>query len=55
MPLVTFGAVPSVGLSTPLELQIRQRDLANSRINELNARIAYNQALIIFERVQKTR
>ena len=45
----------SVGLSTPLELQIRQRDLANSRINELNARIAYNQALIIFERVQKTR
>jgi len=44
----------SVGLSTPLELQIRQRDLANSRINELNARIAYNQALIILERVQKT-
>ena len=45
----------SVGLSTPLELQIRQRDLANSRINELNAMIAYNRALIVLERVQKTR
>ena len=45
----------SVGLSTPLELQIRQRDLANARISELNAMINYNRALITFERVQKTR
>ena len=45
----------SVGLSTPLELQIRQRDLANAKINELNAMINYNRALITFERVQKTR
>jgi outer membrane protein len=42
-----------VGLSTSFELQSRQRDLAQSRINELNATIAYNRSLIAFERVQK--
>ena len=43
----------AVGFSTTLELQVRQRDLAQARINELNARIAYNRALINFVRVQK--
>jgi outer membrane protein TolC len=42
-----------VGLSTSFELQSRQRDLAQSRINELNAIIDYNRSLIAFERVQK--
>ena len=42
-----------VGLSSSFELQQRQRDLATSRINELNAMIAYNRAIIEFERVQK--
>jgi outer membrane protein TolC len=44
----------TVGLSTTLDLQIRQRDLAQARIIELNAMIQYNQALINFDRVQKT-
>ena len=44
----------SVGLSTTLELQVRQRDLAGARITELDAMIAYNQALINLDRVQKT-
>ena len=44
----------AVGFSTTLELQVRQRDLAQARIAELNARIAYNSALITFDRVQKT-
>jgi outer membrane protein TolC len=42
-----------VGLSSSFELQQRQRDLATARINELNAMILYNRALIAFERVQK--
>ena len=44
----------AVGFSTLFELQVRQRDLAFARIGELNARIQYNQALINFDRVQKT-
>lgn len=44
----------TVGLSTTLDLQIRQRDLAQARVIELNAMIQYNQALITFDRVQKT-
>lgn len=42
-----------VGLSSSFELQQRQRDLAQARINELNAMIAYNRSLIALERVQK--
>ena len=42
-----------VGLSSSFELQQRQRDLAASRVNELNAMIAYNRSIIAFERVQK--
>ena len=44
----------AVGLSTTLDMQIRQTQLAQARVNELQARIAYNRALINFERVQKT-
>ena len=44
----------AVGLSTTLELQVRQRDLAGARIVELDAMIAYNRALIVLDRVQKT-
>jgi outer membrane protein TolC len=44
----------AVGLSTTLELQVRQRDLAQARIGELNARIDYNRALIVLDRVQRT-
>ena len=44
----------NAGLATTLELQVRQQQLANSRINELNAAIDYNRALIQLERVQKT-
>ena len=43
----------AVGLSTTLDMQIRQTQLAQARVNELNARISYNRALINFERVQK--
>jgi len=45
----------AVGLSNTFDVQLRQRDLANERVNELNAIIRYNQALIEFERVQKIR
>jgi outer membrane protein TolC len=44
-----------VGLSTTLDQQIRQRELATALNSELQAMIAYNQALITFERVQKIR
>ena len=44
----------AAGLATTFELQGRQQQLANARINELRAEIAYNRALIQFERVQKT-
>jgi len=43
----------AVGLSTTLELQTRQSQLASARTQELNATIAYNRALINFERVQR--
>jgi outer membrane protein TolC len=42
-----------VGLSTAFELQQRQSELAQARINELNAMIDYNRSIIAFERVQK--
>lgn len=42
----------AAGLSTTLELQVRQGQLSSARIAELNAVIAYNRALIDFERVQ---
>ena len=42
-----------VGLSTSFELQQRQRDLAQARVNELNATIDYDRSLIAFDRVQK--
>jgi outer membrane protein TolC len=44
----------TAGLSTTLELQVRQGQLASARTSELNAVIAYNRALIEFERVQRT-
>jgi len=44
----------AAGMSTTLDLQIRERDLANARVGELNAMIAYNSALILFDRVQKS-
>ncbi len=44
----------AVGMSTTLDLQIRQRDLASARVSELSAMIDYNRALIQFDRVQKT-
>lgn len=44
----------AAGLSTTLELQVRQGQLASARISELNAVIAHNRALINFERIQKT-
>jgi outer membrane protein TolC len=43
----------AVGLSDTFTLQQRQLQLASARISELNARIAYNTALIEFDRVQK--
>ncbi|HUF48435.1 MAG TPA: TolC family protein [Vicinamibacterales bacterium] len=43
----------AVGLSTAFQLQQRQRDLFNSRAQEVNAMIAHQRALINFERVQK--
>jgi len=42
------------GLSTTLDLQFRQQQLAQARVAELSARIDYARALIVFERVQKT-
>lgn len=44
----------AAGLSTTLELQVRQGQLSTARTAELNAVIAYNRALIDFERLQKT-
>ncbi len=45
----------SVGLSTTLDLQIRQRDLASARTVELQAMIDYNRALINLDSVQRIR
>jgi outer membrane protein len=44
----------AAGLSTTLELQVRQQQLSTARTAELNAAIAHNHALIEFDRVQKT-
>jgi outer membrane protein TolC len=44
-----------VGMSTILDLQVRQSQLATARVAELNALIDYNRSLIVLERVQKTR
>ena len=44
----------AAGLSTTLELQVRQQQLASARTAELNALIAHTRALIEFERVQRT-
>ena len=43
----------AVGLSDTFQLQLRQRDLAFARTQRLNAIIAYSNALIQFDRVQK--
>jgi outer membrane protein TolC len=43
-----------VGISTNLERQVRQRELAQARVQELNAIISYARALIVLDRVQKT-
>jgi outer membrane protein TolC len=45
----------AVGMSTILDLQVRQSQLATARVAELNAMIDYNRSLIVLERVQKTR
>jgi outer membrane protein len=42
-----------LSLSTTFQLQSRQRDLANAKQRELQAIIAYNRALILFEAIQK--
>jgi hypothetical protein len=42
-----------VGLSDTFQLQLRQRDLAQARISELNATVAYNRSLLEFEAIQK--
>jgi outer membrane protein TolC len=44
----------AAGLSTTLELQVRQQQLASARTAELNAVISHTRALIEFERVQRT-
>ena len=43
-----------VGISTNLERQVRQRELAQARTQELSAIISYARALIILDRVQRT-
>ena len=43
----------TVGLATTFQLLIAQRDLDTAKQNELRALIAYNQALVNFEAVQK--
>ncbi len=43
----------AVGLSSTFLLQSRQRDLAQARVNLLNATIDYNRSLIQFDAVQK--
>ena len=45
----------AVSMSTILDLQVRQTQLATASVQELNAIIDYNRALIVLERVQKTR
>jgi outer membrane protein TolC len=45
----------AVGLTDTFAVQQRQLSLATARISELNAMIAYNNALIQFDRVQKVR
>ncbi len=45
----------AVGITDTFAVQQRQLSLAQARIAELNAMIAYNQALIQFDRVQKIR
>jgi len=45
----------AVSMSTTLDLQVRQSQLATARIAELGAIIDYNRALIVLDRVQKTR
>jgi outer membrane protein TolC len=42
-----------VGLSTTFEVQQAQRDLANAKLIDLQAKISYNRALIALEAVQK--
>ena len=42
----------AVGLSDTFRLLQAQRDLARQRVNELNAIISYNRALVNFEAVQ---
>lgn len=42
----------NVGLSTTFELFQAQRDLATAKVNELQATIDYNQAVVDFEAVQ---
>lgn len=44
-----------VGLSRSLDVQIRQQSLAQARVGELNAIIAYNRALINLDRVTRIR
>jgi outer membrane protein TolC len=45
----------AVSMSTVLDLQVRQTQLATALVAELNAIIDYNRALIVLDRVQKTR
>jgi outer membrane protein TolC len=44
----------AAGVSTTLDLQFRQGQAAQARVNALQAMIDYNRALILFDRVQKT-
>ena len=41
-----------MGLSDTFRVLQAQRDLARQRVNELNAIISYNRALVNFEAVQ---
>jgi HAE1 family hydrophobic/amphiphilic exporter-1 len=45
----------AVGMTTTFTVLQQQQALASARIAELSARIAYNQALLLFDRVQKIR
>lgn len=45
----------AVSMSTILDLQVRQTQLATANVQALNAIIDYNRALIVLDRVQKTR
>jgi len=42
-----------VGLASSFEVQQNQRDLASARLNNLQAKISYNRALISLNAVQK--